>query len=308
MESRSGSKSEGVTPNLSPNPSRRPSILAASGDDSGPVTGPGYTVARTLPREEQLRQQRQKAAARVAFEAPTLNDWTQVRKLNMVLYSGLRSSLADLSTFSNTTTRRLDDTYYSVLEKLGMLQSMVIALKELASTSQETNANFKKETEELVSEVCSQLDSFGQFEDQEERIESLKSRVHAGREKIEALSNRVDSVRERIEGWERADREWQERTRRRLKAIWVVTSAIAFVLVLILISAQYVPTSIEEATVRVANESLNYIRHASPGNGTQHGTRTPGGDGRDLLGSPSKGATGDHLLPPDDRLRIFDEL
>jgi hypothetical protein len=178
-----------------------------------------------------------------------------------------------------------------------MLQSTIIALKELAGMSHETNASFKKESAELVGEISAQLDSFGQFEDQEGRIESLKGRIHAGREKISVLGGRVDTVRERIEGWERADREWQERTRRRLKAMWVVTSTVVFVLVLFLVSAQYVPASVEEGTVRAANESLNYLRGASSG-----------ADGRDLLGLASNGTAGGPPSPPDEKLRVFDEL
>lgn len=63
MDSISGSKSEGVTPNMSPNPSRRASVLGgAPGDDLGGV------VSRKISRDEQVRQERQKAAARVTYE------------------------------------------------------------------------------------------------------------------------------------------------------------------------------------------------------------------------------------------------
>lgn len=177
--------------------------------------------------------------------------------------------------------------------------------------TQETSASFRRESDELVDEVGTQLDSLGQFEDQARRVEALKSRIHAGRERIGALSGRVGVVRERIEGWERADREWQERTRRRLKVAWVVSSAVVFLLVLLLVSAQYAPAaSVEEAAVTVgaANDSLGYPRsHAESGkNGTANGVREAGD--RSHLESMSGRIAGDPIPPSDERLRVFDEL
>jgi hypothetical protein len=63
--------------------------------------------------------------------------------------------------------------------------------------------------------------------------------VRASREKVDGLSERVDRVRRRVEGWERADRAWQEKTRRRLKAFWVVTSVVAVVLVVAVVAARF---------------------------------------------------------------------
>lgn len=59
MDSMPGSKSEGVTPNMSPMPSRRASILG--GDELGAA------ASRSITREEQVRQEQQKAAARVTY-------------------------------------------------------------------------------------------------------------------------------------------------------------------------------------------------------------------------------------------------
>jgi hypothetical protein len=158
--------------------------------------------------------------------------------------SGLKKSLVDLDAFSVATTRRLDDTYYGILEKLGTLQSTIISIKELAGMSQETSQVFKADSQGLVAEIESQLDAFGKFDEQQKRIESLQSRIYAGREKVEKLSGRVDIVRERVEGWERADREWQERTRKRLKVVWIITSTVALAMVLLFVGAQYAPTDV----------------------------------------------------------------
>ncbi|KAI1299101.1 hypothetical protein F5Y03DRAFT_251558 [Xylaria venustula] len=151
----------------------------------------------------------------------------------------LRKSLVELNSFSNATIARLDDTYSSLLERIGSLQGTIVAMKELAAMSQEINESFTSESRALVNEIESQLSVYDQSTDQKKSIQDLQARIHAGRDKVQALSKRVDVVRERIEGWEKADKEWQERTRRRLKVLWIIISVIAFVLVILFVGAQY---------------------------------------------------------------------
>ncbi|KAK3341404.1 hypothetical protein B0T25DRAFT_341036 [Lasiosphaeria hispida] len=287
-----GSRSDGVTPNLSPNASRRTSILIAPTDEpsatvsSTTTPAPPNLLTSKVPTEDDIARERQKAAVRE---------------------SGLKKSLTELEAFSTATTRHLDDTYYSVLEKLGTLQSTIVALKELAGLSQQMNNTFGSEAEELVTEVNSQLDAFGQFEEQQKRVERLQSRIHIGREKITVLSGRVDVVRDRIESWERADREWQERTRKRLKAFWVVTSIVTFIMLLLLVSAQYAPESLEGSTVHLANESLNTLRNVT---GVGANLLWPDTDAEDGRVEETLNGTETAEAPSisTDILRAFDEL
>jgi hypothetical protein len=111
--------------------------------------------------------------------------------------------------------------------------------------SSEMNESFGTESVALVSEIESQLSVYDQSEDQKKRIQDLEARIHAGRNKVQALSKRVDVVRERIEGWERADKEWQERTRKRLKVLWIIISVIALVLMFLFVGAQYASSSVD---------------------------------------------------------------
>lgn len=248
----------GMTPsNLSPDASRRTSIHRASNDDGGgnnslaalvvsssaalvatpaPAAPSGVSANRTTPssnmtkQEENIRERYMAAARERSVEVLTEIDLTRIplTLFPFLANSGLKTSLSSLQSVSTATTRRLDDAYYSVLEKLGALQSTIVALKDLATLSQATNSSFETDSEELVTEVSAQLDGYqGQFEDQQRRIEALQTRIYAGRDKIGALSERVDAVKEQIETWEKADKEWQERTRRRLKAFWVLTSVVA---------------------------------------------------------------------------------
>ncbi|KAI1385087.1 uncharacterized protein F4822DRAFT_417255 [Hypoxylon trugodes] len=233
-------RSEGTTPYANSESGLRISMLSSAFDDATRNAGPTTSQPPSMNQEELIREEKEKVASKLV---------------------GLRKSLVELNTFSNATTRRLDDTYYAVLEKLSVLQSTIVALKELAAMSQELNESFEVESQELVNELEQQADSFGQFDDQQERIEELQGRVRAGRGKVEALSKRVDVVRDRIESWERADNEWQERTRKRLKIIWIITSVVIFSLIFLLVGAQYAPSSEDVSTLTIS----------TPVSGQEHG-------------------------------------
>ncbi|KAK8056919.1 hypothetical protein PG993_002146 [Apiospora rasikravindrae] len=225
-------RSEGVTPYVlsSAEQSHRASMVLQRNEDIGTLA-----TAAAAVKEKQLRMERDRAASRTA---------------------GLKKSITDLNTFSTDTMRRLDDTYYAVLEKLSTLQSTLVAMKELACMSQETNEVFKKDSQELVTEVETQLDSFGQFDEQEERIEALKGRILTGRQKVQSLSERMDRVHRRVENWERADKDWQERTRKRLRVVWIITSIMLFVVIGVFLTAQYGPSVDVPALSEIVSDSI----------------------------------------------------
>jgi hypothetical protein len=154
--------------------------------------------------------------------------------------SELRNALNSLNTLSNNTTRRLDNTYYSVLEKLSVLHGTITSLKELAGLTRELNEEFEHESQEVVTEIEASLAGFEGFEDQQKRIEALAERVKKGREKIKLLGDRVEIVTEKVDGWDKAEGEWRERTRKRLKVLWIIIT-VCGVLVLGLVAFQYTP-------------------------------------------------------------------
>ncbi|KAK4042570.1 hypothetical protein C8A01DRAFT_13870 [Parachaetomium inaequale] len=274
------SRSERVTPNLTPSASRRTSLLYASADEAmaAPKAPKDNNVSVSPLVKEQL-----KAAARE---------------------SGLQRSLAELESFASSTTKQLDDTYYSFLEKLNALQATVAALKELSEHSRQLNSSFGTEADEVVADISAQLDAFGQFKDQQQRIESLQSRIQAGRALIRSLSERVDAVSARVEGWERADREWQEKTRKRLKAVWVVTSVVFFLVLSLFIGSQYAPESLESTTARIASDGLWDAAGADTDTRISPGDSWAPGKNRPLNDTEPPGVLSDTA----DMLRAFDEL
>src|SRR6202035_2487760 len=110
------------------------------------------------------------------------------------------------------------------------LHNTIASLKELAALTRKLNDGFIQESTEVVNDIEIQLESFGDFQGQERRIGQLEHRVETGREKAHILGDRVELVKQKIERWERVEGEWQQRTRKRLKIIWVMTAVGIFII------------------------------------------------------------------------------
>ena len=210
-----------------------------------------------------------------------------------------------LNTLSNTTTRRLDNTYYGVLEKLSVLQNTITSMKELASITKQLHEEFKTESEVVVQDVEIQLDGVAGFEDQQRRIKDLQQQVIAGRDRIKTLGDRVDVVKERVDGWERAEGEWQEKTRKRLRILWVVI-AVVLVLLLGLMGFQYSPARSQLDMLKGVNTSS--LVEVLPdleriGNDSGSWTKTTMEVHEKMLEKQEE-----KELEEDPRLRLFDEL
>ncbi|TWU76894.1 hypothetical protein ED733_006682 [Metarhizium rileyi] len=253
-----------ATPFMSPGPSRRPSTLAPKENEDG---------AHREKRETRTQLEQEKASIRA---------------------DGLIQSLVDLASFSANMTKRLDDTYYSVLETTSTLQHTVLALKDLAENSHNLSESFDKDSRDLENDIICQLSAAGHFEEQERRILSLQKRISGGRDKIQTLASRVGVVQARVERWEQADRRWQENTRRRLKIIWSVTTFLALIIIAFVVGVNY--ANVEGQGRMRWNTSMSpNIPPWLP-----HRTETTDEPGRRLL----------WRAPPreEERLQAFDEL
>jgi CHAD domain-containing protein len=128
--------------------------------------------------------------------------------------SALRQTLHSLSDASLKTSRQLDDTYYSILEKLSALRQTIGSLQDLCTLTKQLHATFDSDTADLTDEIKAQFLGFDNFSAQENLIDELETRIQGGREKAEALAKRLDSARSRVEAREKVEREWETRTNR----------------------------------------------------------------------------------------------
>lgn len=219
----------------------------------------------------------------------------------------LRNALSSLNTHSNDTIRRLDNTYYSVLEKLGSLQNTITSLKELAMMTRRLNEEFETEADKVANEIGVSLDGFHDFEAQQKRIEELAGRIKAGREQVNSLGARVDRVRERVDGWERAEGDWQDRTRKRLRVLWIVMSVIAALMVALSVF-HYTParaTGLDTLSGLNITEIVGSVPELET---FRNGSWSLKKSAMDVVGNMSSCHLDEEVLEEDPRLRLFDEL
>lgn len=129
-------------------------------------------------------------------------------------YRDLRAALQSLSDQSLKTSRRLDDTYYTILEKVSVLRQTIGTLHELSGLTRELHENFETDTTELVEDVTSQVEAFDRFKTQQEQISSLEERLNAGKKKADALTTRLEQAKVRVEARAKSEAEWQAKNTR----------------------------------------------------------------------------------------------
>lgn len=217
--------------------------------------------------------------------------------------SELRASLGNLDKLSADSTRRLDTTYYSILEKLSTLEGTINALRELSSLTRSLTSDFETEATDVVEDANAQLKTYSTaLGDQQGNIEALGARVKDGKQKVRALGDRLESVRAKVEVWERIESELRVTARRRLRMLWVGI-VVVMVLVLGLVAWEYSPAGgVEEGPVRGVDlrEGVKRLERLAI-NETTELKRVVGDTIGDLVGKTEE-------LGEDPRLRLLDEL
>ena len=145
----------------------------------------------------------------------------------------LRSALTSIGTLATDATRRLDYTYYNLLEKITALNSTISSFQELSDSASTLLNDFERETTGLDQDIRKQINDLQGFQPQLEKADALEQRMKAGQQRVEELGKRLETVRHEIDSWERRETEWQTKTTRRLR-IWGIVLGAVVVLVLAL--------------------------------------------------------------------------
>ncbi|KAJ5129183.1 uncharacterized protein N7515_005222 [Penicillium bovifimosum] len=165
----------------------------------------------------------------------SMDDLEKVRKRRKLGEEYLRSALASIGTLATDVTRRLDYTYYNLLEKVTAVNSTISSFQELSDSASTLLNDFERETAGLDQDIRKQLDDLKGFESQIQRADVLQQRMKAGRQRVEELGKRLESVRHEIDSWEQRETEWQTRTSRRLRIFWGIVASTLLVLLFALV-------------------------------------------------------------------------
>ncbi|KAH9873476.1 hypothetical protein IAQ61_004099 [Plenodomus lingam] len=218
----------------------------------------------------------------------------------------LRAALQSLSDQSLKTSRRLDDTYYAILEKVSVLRQTIGTLQELSGLTKELQINFESDTKELVQHVSGQVEAFDDFQPSQQQVSALEERIKAGKQKADSLTARLARAKERVDARAKSEAQWQATSTHRRRIFWGILGAIMAAII-----------------------ALMFFHQLNPAHGTDHPQPTPDFASRSaildapipdiakdaIIGPPpkpsnpvSEASTQESSLEEDERLRIFDEL
>lgn len=150
----------------------------------------------------------------------------------------LLAALKKVEELGMQSTRQLDDTYYSILEKAENMRNTLAEMQRLADESRSSREKFDQESEELRESSQKAMDGFGEFKTQEEAIDGYVSRLAESKTKTEGLNERLEAARKRVEAYEKRYRETRAKARQRWNITWGSLAA-ALVLLLALVIARH---------------------------------------------------------------------
>lgn len=173
---------------------------------------------------------RAEARKRANRAAVTQKDVDKIRKINEEAEEELQRRLAAVNMTCVEITRRLDYTYYSVLEKVGNLVAIVQSFHSLSSQTRDLIDNLTAEASALEKDVTTKVETFKtSFDERYVRVKQLEERGARANAKAQELGQRLENARERVEAWER--KQVAERRRRHWfwRSVW--TAFIALVVI-----------------------------------------------------------------------------
>ena len=150
----------------------------------------------------------------------------------------LLAALKKVEELGMQSTRQLDDTYYSILEKAENMRNTLAEMQRLADESRSSREKFDQEAEELKKKTEKGMNGFGEFKAQEEAIDGYVSRLAESKTKTEGLNERLEAARKRVEAYEKRYRETRAKSRQRWNITWGSLVA-AMVLLLALVIARH---------------------------------------------------------------------
>ncbi|EYE93811.1 uncharacterized protein EURHEDRAFT_459340 [Aspergillus ruber CBS 135680] len=186
-------------------------------------------------------------------EVRSPGDLEQVTSRRKQAEEYLRSALVSIGTLATDTTRRLDYTYYNLLEKITALNTTISSFQGLADSTSTIFNEFEREVAGMYQEINRQVGELGEFQPQLEKVEALEERMKRSREKAEALEGRLEKMKDEVSRWEKKEVEWQSRVNRRLRIFWGVVMAAMLALVIAVVVQNWPFVDSSQARLRTTS-------------------------------------------------------
>lgn len=185
-------------------------------------------------RSEEEQQAENAAQAKQRQVKP--EDVKRAREENVRRKKELRESLKNVEEVAMSSTRQLDDTYYTILEKASLLRSTVSRLQGLAEESRTMHSTFQEQRGKLEKDTTENLKGFENFESQEKAINDLVSQLKNAKDQRDRLGQRLEAARNRVEAYEMREKEKKKKSRMRWSVTWAVLVAFLVLIVAYLVT------------------------------------------------------------------------
>nr|POF26141.1 hypothetical protein CFP56_22289 [Quercus suber] len=162
-------------------------------------------------------------------------DVMEARKHNEKREAELRRQLQSVEELAMDSTRQLDDTHYTILEKASALRSMVEGLRRLAEEARSTYRMLDTESTELAQNTQTSLDAFGDFSQQERNIDELVTKLKSSKATTERLKERLEAARHRVEAYEKREIQKEKKRKKQWQVTWGTLVGIVLLLVLVVV-------------------------------------------------------------------------
>ena len=186
------------------------------------------------PIENALDRAYEKKLAKMA--STTQKDVDRMKAQSSEAEDELRGRLDSLGQIATDITRRLDYTYYSLLERIGSLVSTIHSFQSLSTQSRALVHGFEKEAELLDTDIKRRIGKFRDgFDERELRVADLEQRRKEAGSKAMKLGQRLESARIIVEDWEKRESVAMRARARMWKGTWCAFIGLVGIIMILVI-------------------------------------------------------------------------
>ena len=186
------------------------------------------------PIENALDRAYEKKLAKIA--SITQKDVDRIKDQSIEAEEELRGRLDDLGQMATDMTRRLDYTYYSLLERIGTLVSTIHSFHSLSTQSRALVEGFEEGSEHLDTDIRQRIGKFRvSLQEREVRVGDLEKRGKKAGNKAARLGERLESARIIVEDWEKREGEAMRARARMWKGMWYAFIGLIGVIMMLVI-------------------------------------------------------------------------
>jgi hypothetical protein len=213
----SGATPVGSQVRLVPGPTDTVGVMATGNTSTGLGAGMvdlGKRISNRLQQTKTLESDGGITSAETTAKERELQNWAhsemRERQLAELRNQEIHTVFQRISDVSTEAGSKLDQVYYSILEKMTLLKSTISGLQEVYDQARGLNTQFDGNSKALKKDIDEQVDQFEGFKEQAGQVTQLEERIRKSRLTMDVLSERLEKAREKVKTLETQEAEVQK--------------------------------------------------------------------------------------------------